>query len=69
MFSTQSPKENVTSLFHLQFHLSLVLSRTFFFYQSIDYNVHTNHLQLSKINQNNMIKMSQTINVTLKPMQ
>ena len=31
----------------------------FSFYQNIDYNVETNNLQLTKINQNNMIKMSQ----------
>ena len=29
----------------------------------------TNNLQLAKINQNNMIKMSQTTNITLQPMQ
>ena len=40
-----------------------------FFYQNIDYNVQTNNLQSIKINQNNMIKMSQTINITLQPMQ
>ena len=40
----------------------------FFFYQNIDYNVQTNNLQSIKINQNN-IKMSQTINITLQPMQ
>ena len=40
-----------------------------FFYQNIDYNVQTNNLQSTKINQNNMIKMSQTINITLQPMQ
>ena len=39
-----------------------------FFYQNIDYNVQTNNLQSIKINQNN-IKMSQTINITLQPMQ
>ena len=41
----------------------------FFFYQNIYYNVETNNLQSTKINQNNMIKMSQTINITLQPMQ
>ena len=41
----------------------------FFFYQIIYYNVETNNLQSTKINQNNMIKMSQTINITLQPMQ
>ena len=40
----------------------------FFFYQVIDYNIQTNNLQLTKINQNSMIKKSQTINVTLQPM-
>ena len=40
----------------------------FFFYQNIGYNVQTNNLQLTKINQNNMIKMTQTINITLQPM-
>ena len=40
-----------------------------FFYQNIDYNVQTNNLQSIKINQNNMIKMSQTINITLQPIQ
>ena len=39
-----------------------------FFYQNIDYNVQTNNLQSIKINKNN-IKMSQTINITLQPMQ
>ena len=39
-----------------------------FFYQNIDCNVQTNNLQSIKINQNN-IKMSQTINITLQPMQ
>ena len=41
----------------------------FFFYQNIDYSVQTNNLQLTKINQNNMIKMSQTVNISLQPMQ
>ena len=41
----------------------------FFSYQNIDYNIQTNNLQSTKINQNNMIKMSQTINITLQPMQ
>ena len=41
----------------------------FFFYQNIYYNVQTNNLQSTKINQNNMIKMPQTINITLQPMQ
>ena len=40
-----------------------------FFYQNIDYNVQTNNLQSTKIYQNNMIKMSQTINISLQPMQ
>ena len=40
-----------------------------FFYRNIDYNVQTNNLQLIKINQNNMIKMSQTVNISLQPMQ
>ena len=40
-----------------------------FFYQNIYYNVQTNNLQSTKINQNNMIKMPQTINITLQPMQ
>ena len=33
----------------------------FFFYQNVYYNVQTNNLQLTKINQNNMIKMSQSL--------
>ena len=41
----------------------------FFFYKNNDYRVQTNNLQLTKINQNNMVKMSQTINITLQPMQ
>ena len=41
----------------------------FSFYQNIYYNVEINNLQSTKINQNNMIKMSQTINITLQPMQ
>ena len=41
----------------------------FFFYQNIDYNVQTNKLQSTKINQNNMIKMLQMINITLQPTQ
>ena len=41
----------------------------FFSYQNIDYNIQTNNLQSTKINQNNMIKMSQTINITLQPTQ
>ena len=40
-----------------------------FFFLSKHYNVQTNNLQSTKINQNNMIKMSQTINITLQPMQ
>ena len=40
-----------------------------FFYRNIDYSVQTNNLQLTKINQNNMIKMSQTVNISLQPMQ
>ena len=40
----------------------------FFFYQNICYKVQTNNLQSTKINQKNMIKMSQTINITLQPM-
>ena len=40
----------------------------FFFYQNIGYNVQTNNLELTKINQNNMIKMTQIINITLQPM-
>ena len=43
--------------------------QVFFFYQNIDYNVKTNNLKLTKMNQNNMIKMSQAINITLQPMQ
>ena len=39
-----------------------------FFYQNIDYNVQKN-LQSTKINQNIMIKMSQTINIAVQPMQ
>ena len=34
---------------------------SFFFYQNIDYSVQTNNLQQTKINENNMIKISQTI--------
>ena len=41
----------------------------YFFFLSKHYNVQTNNLQSTKINQNNMIKMSQTINITLQPMQ
>ena len=41
----------------------------FFFYENIDYNVQTNNLWSTKINQNNMIKMSQAINIVLQPMQ
>ena len=41
----------------------------FFFYHNIYYNVQTNNLQSTKINQNNTIKMSQMINITLKLMQ
>ena len=41
----------------------------FFSYQNFDYNIQTNNLQSTKINQNNMIKMSQTINITLQPTQ
>ena len=41
----------------------------FFVYKNNDYRVQTNNLQLTKINQNNMVKMSQTINITLQPMQ
>ena len=40
-----------------------------FFYQNIDYSVQVNNLRLTKINENNMIKMSQTVNITLQPMQ
>ena len=36
-----------------------------FFNQNIDYNGHTNNLQFIKNNQNNMIKISQTTNITL----
>ena len=43
--------------------------KVFFFYQNIYYNVQTNNLQSAKISQNNMIKMSQRINITLQPMQ
>ena len=39
----------------------------FFFYQNIDYNEQTNNLQSTKINQNNMIKMSQTISGVPRP--
>ena len=39
------------------------------FYQNIDYSVQVNNLRLTKINENNMIKMSQTVNITLQPMQ
>ena len=45
------------------------MSMIIFLYKNIDYNVQTNNLQSTKINQNNMIKMSQTINITLQPMQ
>ena len=41
----------------------------FFFCQNIYYNVQTNNFQPTKINQNNIIKMSHMINITLKPMQ
>ena len=41
----------------------------FFFYQNIDYNIQTTNLRPTRINQNNMIKMSQTINIALQPMQ
>ena len=40
-----------------------------FFFLSKHYNVQTNNLQSTKINENNMIKMSQTINITLQPIQ
>ena len=40
-----------------------------FFYLSKYLLQCTNNLQSTKINQNNMIKMSQTINITLQPMQ
>ena len=33
----------------------------FFFYQNVYYNVQTNNLQLTKFNQNNMIKMPQSL--------
>ena len=35
----------------------------YFFYQNIDYIVQTNNLQLTEILKNNMIKLSQTINI------
>ena len=47
----------------------VILCQIFFFYQNIDYIVQTNNLQLTKINQNKLIQMSQTINITLQPMQ
>ena len=38
--------------------------------QNIYYNIQcTNKIQLAKNNANNMIKLSQTINITLQPMQ
>ena len=40
-----------------------------FFYQNTDYSVQVNNLRLTKINENNMIKMSQTVNITIQPMQ
>ena len=48
---------------------SLVCDKViFFFYQNISYSVQTNNFQLTKIYQNNVIKMSETINITLQPM-
>ena len=44
------------------------INQYFFFYQNIDYNVQTYNLQLTKINQTNVIKMSQAINITLQLM-
>ena len=45
------------------------INQYFFFYQNIDYNVQTYNLQLTKINQTNVIKMSQAINITLQLIQ
>ena len=45
------------------------INQYLFFYQNIDYNVQTYNLQLTKINQTNVIKMSQAINITLQLMQ
>ena len=45
------------------------INQYFFFCQNIDYNVQTYNLQLTKINQTNVIKMSQAINITLQLMQ
>ena len=56
----------IQTISFLQIEFSLA---PFFFYQNIDYNVQTNNLHLAKTNQNNMIKMSQTVDITLQPMQ
>ena len=45
-------------------------STCFFLCQNIYYNIQcTNKIQLAKNNANNMIKLLQTINITLQPMQ
>ena len=58
-----------TSGINLNIYRLAVYLRLVFFCQNIDYNIQTNNLQSTKINQNNVIKMSQTINITLQPMQ
>ena len=40
-----------------------------FFFQNVDYNAQRNNLLLTKNKQNNMITMSQTINIILQPIQ
>ena len=40
-----------------------------YIYQNMDYNVQKNNLQSPKFNQNNMIKKSEMINITLQPME
>ena len=52
-------KETLDKMYNEEF------ANVFFFYN----NLQTNNLQSTKINQNNMIKMSQTINITSQPMQ
>ena len=65
-----SSKPLVRSKVDSVFHPSTINGMsTFFFFENIDYNVQGNILRLTKINQNNIIKMPQTINITLQPMQ
>ena len=40
-----------------------------YIYQNMDYNVQKNNLQSPKFNQNNVIKKSEMINITLQPME